>query len=96
MRLEELGIKQPPIDQEKYKELSARSIHASPHTKPNEYNRGHVPILGSVFQGDGLERGLFELARLSCLATFFGQNYSNSLVVQNGLLINTLCLSQKA
>ena len=72
IRLEDSGIANLPIDKERYKELSVRSVHASPHTRPNEYNCGRVPSLGSIFQEDGLNRVLPELARLLCLVTFFG------------------------
>lgn len=71
-RLKNMGITNPPINRERYKELSTRSVHASPRARPNEHNDSNTPVLGSILQEKGLKLGLSELARLLCLATFFG------------------------
>lgn len=71
-RLKNRGITNPPINRETYKELSTHPVHASPRARPNEHNDSSTPVLGGIFQENGLKLGLSELARLLCLATFFG------------------------
>ena len=70
-RIEELQ-ESVPINQQRYRELSKRSVHVNPKTSPQSYNVLGIPTMGAQLQDEGLLICLNELALPLCFATAFG------------------------
>lgn len=56
-----------PIDENHYRELSRRSVHANPSTLPQGYNPVGIPTLGGFFQQTGALVALNELGYVTAL-----------------------------
>jgi hypothetical protein len=53
LSLEEAGLKDLPIDEERYRRLSSTATHVSPSIRPQLHNIAGVPTLGAIFQDVG-------------------------------------------